>query len=114
MQLTADQIRATLGLQPHPTCSFVTETYRSTVVIPEDALPPQFAGSRPLGSALYFMVTPQAHVMMHRIRSDQLYHHYLGDPLEVLMLLPDGSGRVVVVGSDLLAGMRPQLLIPGS
>ena len=50
---------------------------------------------------------------MHRIRSDQQYHHYLGDPLEVLMLLPDGTGRTTIVGSDLAAGQRPMLFIPG-
>ena len=49
---------------------------------------------------------------MHCIRSDQLYRHYLGDPLEVLMLYPDGSGAIVTVGPDLRAGMRPQLLVP--
>src|SRR5215216_7754586 len=50
---------------------------------------------------------------MHRIRSDQLYHHYMGDPLEVLMLYPDGTGAVTTVGSDLAAGERPQLFVPG-
>jgi predicted cupin superfamily sugar epimerase len=50
---------------------------------------------------------------LHRIRSDQLYHHYLGDPLEVLMLFPEGSGATATVGSDLESGMRPQLLVPG-
>ncbi len=49
---------------------------------------------------------------MHRIRSDQLYHHYLGDPLEVLVLNPDGTGAVTTVGSDLAAGERPQLFVP--
>ena len=51
---------------------------------------------------------------MHRIHSDQLYHHYLGDPLEVLMLYPDGNGAVATVGPDLGAGERPQLFIPGA
>jgi predicted cupin superfamily sugar epimerase len=46
------------------------------------------------------------------IRCDQVYHHYLGDPLEVLLLRPDGSGEIAVVGPDLAAGMRPQLLVP--
>jgi predicted cupin superfamily sugar epimerase len=50
---------------------------------------------------------------LHRLSSDQFYHHDLGDPLEVLALLPDGSGALAVVGSDLAAGMRPRLLIPG-
>jgi hypothetical protein len=58
-------------------------------------------------------VTPAAQIVLHRIRQDQLYHHYLGDPLDVLLLYPDTTGAVVTVGSDLTAGMRPQLFIPG-
>jgi predicted cupin superfamily sugar epimerase len=42
-----------------------------------------------------------------------MYHHYLGDPLEVLLLYPDGQSERRIVGSDLAAGMRPQVLIPG-
>ena len=42
-----------------------------------------------------------------------MYHHYLGDPLEVLLLYPGGESEVRVVGPDLASGMRPQLLIPG-
>jgi hypothetical protein len=66
-----------------------------------------------VGSALYFLVTPQAPVRLHRIRNDQLYHYYLGDPLELFMLHGDGSTERVVVGPDLRAGQRVQLLIPG-
>ena len=65
------------------------------------------------GSALYFMVTPDAPVRLHRIRNDQLYHYYLGDPIEVLMLCDDGTQRVVV-GPDLREGQRVQLFIPGN
>ena len=110
---TAEEVKAMLGLEPHPTCGFVTETYRSPLKIPTNALPKAYEGERPYGSALYFLVTPDAQIVMHRIRSDQLYHHYLGDPLEVLALYPDGNGEVVSVGPDLGAGERPQLFIPG-
>jgi uncharacterized protein len=82
--------------------------------VPAEALPAAYGGSRPIGSALYWMVTPEAHIAMHRIRSDQQYHHYLGDALDVLLLYPDGSGATVVVGHDLAAGQRPMLFIPGS
>ncbi len=111
---TAEEVKAMLGLEPHPTCGFVAETYRSPLKIPADALPKVYEGNRPYGSALYFLVDPDAQIVMHRIRSDQLYHHYLGDPLEVLMLYPDGTGAVAVVGSDLEAGERPQLFVPGN
>jgi uncharacterized protein len=60
---------------------------------------------------LYFLVTPEASVQLHRIRSDQMYHHYLGDPLEALLLYADGRHDMMQVGSDLSSGMRPQLFI---
>jgi predicted cupin superfamily sugar epimerase len=113
MSLSADEIKAMLQLSPHPTCGFVRESYRSSQLVPATGLPSSFDGVRPLGSVLYFLVTPDAHIAMHRIRSDQMYHHYLGDPLEVLLLYADGSGAVQTVGPDLAAGMQPQLFIPG-
>jgi hypothetical protein len=110
---TAKQIIEMLGLTPHPTCGFVAETYRSKQQIPQQALPAVYEGIRQFGSVLYFIVTAEAQIRLHRIRSDQMYHHYLGDPLEVLLLHPDGSGAVQMVGSDLATGARPQLFIPG-
>ncbi len=113
MTLSADEIKQILGLEPHPTCGFVFESYRSTLQIPAEGLSAEYGSPRPYGSVLYFLVTPDAHMQLHRIRSDQMYHHYLGDPLEVLLLYADGRGEVRLVGSDLAAGMRPQLTIPG-
>lgn len=113
MNYSAAQLMDLFGLQPHPTCGFFRETYRSPLAVPAPALPPGYGGPRPLGGALCFLVTPDAPVRLHRIRPDQMYHHYLGAPLEVLLLYPDGRGEVRVVGPDLAAGMRPYLLIPG-
>jgi uncharacterized protein len=84
MRPTADELKGTLDLEPHPTCGFVRETYRSDETIPEAALP-GFAGERPRASVLYFLVAPDAHIALHRIRPTQMYHHYLGDRLEVIL-----------------------------
>jgi predicted cupin superfamily sugar epimerase len=111
--ITAEAVRGLLGLEPAATCGFVRETYRSAIVIAPGGLPAPFAEGRALGSALYFMVTPAAPVRLHRIRNDQLYHYYLGDPLEVLLLPEAGAPARVTVGPDLRAGQRVQLLIPG-
>ncbi len=107
-----ETIKRLLGLEPHPTCGFVAETYRSTVRVPAEVLA-GYDGSRPLGSALHFLVTPEANIRLHRIRSDQQYHHHVGGALDVLLLYPSGDAELHVVGSDLLAGERPMLFIPG-
>ena len=111
--LTAGEIRMLLALQPNATCGYVRETFRSATNIAPGGLPAPFSGGRPLGSALYFMVTPDQHVKLHRIRNDQLYHYYLGDPLEVFLLHGGGAAERVVVGPDLRGRQRVQLLIPG-
>jgi predicted cupin superfamily sugar epimerase len=112
--MTADELRAVLELEPNATCGFVRLTYVSQQSIAAGGLPAPFADGRPLGSALYFMVTPGAPVRLHRIRNDQLYHYYLGDPIEVFLLHADGSTERVIVGPDLRSGERVQLLIPGN
>jgi predicted cupin superfamily sugar epimerase len=82
-------------------------TYRSPLEVPANA-----GAVRTIGQALYFLVTPEAGVLLHRIWSDQVYHHYAGDPLEVLLLPERGEAYTSLVGADLGATMRPQLLIP--
>lgn len=113
-EMTAEEVRALLKLEPHATCGFVRVTFISEKHIAPGGLPPPFAEGRPTGSALYFMVTPDAPVRPHRIRNDQLYHYYLGDPIEVLMLHGNGTSERVVVGPDLRRGQNVQLLIPGN
>ena len=113
-ELTADEIRALLKLEPNATCGFVRETYKSDLTIAPGGLPAPFADGRPLGTAIYFMVTPEAPVKLNRIDNDQLYHYYLGDPIEVLLLRENGLSELVVVGPNLVGGHVVQLFIPGN
>ena len=104
--MTPEQIIELLGLQ-RGTCGYMAATYLSPLeVAPNSAVP------RTIGQAMYFLVTPDAGVDLHRIASDQIYHHYAGDALEVLLLPDDGPARTVLLGSELERGMRPQLFIP--
>lgn len=112
--LTADDICRLLDLEPNATCGSVRVTFVSQHSIAAGGLPAPFADGRPLGSALYFLVTPNAPVRLHRIRNDQLYHYYLGDPLEVFLLHADDTSERVIVGPDIRDGHRLQLLIPGN
>ena len=65
-------------------------------------------GDKDLASAIYFMLTGQGYSHLHRLPTDEVYHFYLGDPVELLELLPDGTTRRTILGSDLLAGQEVQ------
>jgi uncharacterized protein len=113
-RMSYDDVRKLLNLVPNATCGYVRVTFMSPQRIAPGGLPEPFAAGRPMGSALYFMLTPDEPVKLHRIRNDQFYHYYLGDPIEVLMLMTDGSTQHHVVGPDLRVGQQVQLFIPGS
>jgi predicted cupin superfamily sugar epimerase len=70
------------------------------------------AGKKNMGSAIYFFLSGKAFSHMHRLPTDEVYHFYCGDPVEMLQLMPDGTGKRVVLGNELLAGQRPQHVMP--
>ena len=110
--ITAQQIIATLGLQPHPREGvYFVEGYRSEESIFGEALPGRYSGPRSISTAIYYLLTPDAFSEMHRLRSDEVFHFYLGDPMEMLQLRPDGTGEVVMLGTDIVGGMRPQVVV---
>ena len=111
--MTFEDVRQRLDLTPNETCGYVRVTFISKHKIAAGGMAAPFADGRPAGSALYFMLTPAEPVKLHRIRNDQLYHYYLGDPIEVLMMLEDGSTQHHIVGPDLRKEHKVQLLIPG-
>ena len=111
--MDADTIRRTLGLEPLPNeGGFFVETYRATRRVPADALPPHLA-DRALATAIYYLITPGSFSAMHRVRSDEIFHFYMGDPVVMLQLGPGDDGRVVTIGTDLADGARPQVVVPG-
>ena len=111
--LTADQIITLLNLKPYPEeGGYFVETYRSSETISEKALPSHYKGARPFGTAIYYLLTPKTFSSIHRLQSDEIFHFYLGDPIEMPQLFPDGSGKVLILGSDILNGMQPQVFVP--
>lgn len=63
-------------------------------------------------SAIYFLLAPGDFSAIHRLPSDELYHHYAGDPMELALLHADGSWQTVVLGDDLADGQRPTIAVP--
>jgi uncharacterized protein len=113
--MDAEHLIRTLGLQPLPEeGGYYRETYRSAETLEPAALPARYRARKPFGSAIYFLLSDEAGCFsaLHRLPTDEVYHFYLGDPVELLLLFPDGSGRVVRLGQDLERGEQVQGLAP--
>lgn len=111
-QLTADAVIELLGMKPLTfEGGYFAETHRSGVLPPEH-VPWTPIDHRSLKTAIYYLLTPDTMSAMHLLPGDEVFHHYLGDPVEQLQLFPDGTGRLVMIGSNLLAGERPQVVVP--
>lgn len=72
------------------------------------------ADGRPEGTAIVALLTaaPDDYSALHRLPADEVWHFYLGDPLELLLLAPDGSARTAVLGPDVLRGQQVQSTVP--
>lgn len=100
--LTADQVIALLGLEPHVEGGF----YRQTFADEPDAT------GRPISTLIYYMLTDNQAGAWHRVDSAEVWHWYAGAPLTMRI---SRDGRTVssrILGTDLAAGQRPQGVVP--
>jgi len=104
-RITAEEIRRILALKPLAVEGGVfRQSYRSPAAMPD---------GRPAGTGIYALYTDEVDSFsaMHRLDADELWHFYLGDALEILLLSPDGSHRTTTLGHDLRSGHLPQLVV---
>jgi uncharacterized protein len=110
--LSAEEIIEKLKLEPHPAeGGFFKETYRSSEKISSNNLPKRYGSDRLFGTAIYYMLTPESFSAMHRLLTDEIFHFYLGDPVTLLLLYPDGSSEVVTLGPDILSSQKVQFTV---
>ena len=98
-----DQIIEKLGLIPlTQEGGLVCQTYVSSFKV----------GELPAGTQIYYLLRGNAFSHLHLLTGDEMYHFYLGDPVELTELLPDGTFRTTVLGQDILHGECVQHLVP--
>ena len=102
--MTAQEIIALLNLKPlEMEGGYFRQNYRNKAFWNEH---------KPMSTAIYFLLTPETCSCLHRLPNDEVYHFYLGDPVELLVLDDAGQGSVRILGSDLAAGMQVQTAVP--
>lgn len=95
--MTADEVAALLGLEPLPhEGGLFAETFRDAA-----------------STAIYYLLAPPDFSGMHRLSGAEVFHHYAGAPVRMLLLPPDGAAAEPVLGQDLAAGERPQVVVAG-
>lgn len=112
MTYTAAELVTLLDLFRHPEGGWYRETYRAAEQIAGTALPQRFGGDRCFSTAIYFMLEPGDFSALHRIKADELWHHYSGSSVLVHRIDPDGSYHRLQLGPNLAAGGQFQLMVP--
>lgn len=119
-RISADEVIETLGLEvlPHEGGSF-RETYRAAGVIPGAALAVHGARApRNFSTQIYYLLRAGETSALHRVRSDEVFHHYLGDPVAQLVIEDTAQAGPQawewLLGADLRAEQRPQRVVPAN
>ncbi len=94
----------TLGLGAHPEGGLFVETFRAPGVVQAPH------GPRAASTAIYFLLPAGSISAWHRVRSDEVWHHYAGDALELHTIDPEGVHAVVRLGKE-LPHERPQHVV---
>lgn len=113
MNNKARRIIELLDLKPLlPEGGYFRETYRCGEKMLRENLPQRYISDRSYCTAIYYLLTPESFSSLHKVLSDEIFHFYLGDPVEMLQLFEDGTGTLLSIGNDLEMGEQPQVIVP--
>jgi uncharacterized protein len=99
-----------LNLQPHPEGGYFSETYRSEGIIKQAQ--GDFPGGRNFSTAIFYLLGSEDFSRFHRIKSDEVWHHYEGSPLTIHIIQHDGTYKTLQLGKNPEQSQLPQLVVP--
>ena len=100
-----------LQLQAHPEGGFFKETYRSAHLIDVPGAPGSAPLRRSVSTGIYFLLEKANFSAFHRIKSDEMWHFYAGQAIEVLELRATGELVRTLLGPDIEHGQHHQYLV---
>lgn len=110
---TAQEVIQKLDLKPLPDeGGYYRQTYKSDMEIPAKVFGFNSDSMRSISTAIYFLETPDSFSALHRIKCDEVYHFYAGDPVEMIQIDDSGALSRFVLGSDILNNQSPQVVAP--
>ena len=112
-KLTAEEVIKKLDLSPLPDeGGYYRQTYKSDIEFPTNGFGIDSDSMRRISTAIYFLETPDGFSALHRIKGDEVYHFYGGDPVEMIQIDSSGALSRFVLGSDILNNQSPQVVAP--
>jgi predicted cupin superfamily sugar epimerase len=102
--MTVETLVEELNLLPHPEGGYYKETYRSEGKITQACLSSDFKGDRNIATGIYFLIEKGNFSALHKIKSDETWHFYYGDALEVIEISEQGNLSITQIGSNILKG----------
>jgi predicted cupin superfamily sugar epimerase len=108
--LSPEIIIESLGLLPHPEGGFYRESFRSEGLVPGKGK--EFPAGRNFSTAIYFMLTAGNFSAFHRIRSDEIWHFYTGDPVLIIEIDKQGILKQTYLGPYIEDGQLFQHIVP--
>jgi predicted cupin superfamily sugar epimerase len=112
--MTADDMIRLLQLTPLTfEGGYFRETYRSRWQVQSGSLPAGVRGPRSIGTAIYYLITAESFSPLHRLPGSEIFHFYLGDPVVMLQLHPNGEFETVTLGQNLYIGQQLQVVVRG-
>lgn len=112
--ITPQQLIQQFNLQPHPEGGWYKETYKSTELLPRAALPQRFNGDRSFSTAIYFLLEQGNFSAFHKIKSDECWHFYTGEPLDVYIINQQGALNIIELGNDINREHVFQYVVPAN
>ncbi len=111
--LTAEKVIELLDLKPlDMEGGYYRETYRSEEAVDAACLPERYTAPKCFSTCIYYLLTPDTVSGLHIVPSDEIFHFYLGDPVTMLRLYPDGRSETIAIGPDIEAGQSVQVIAP--
>jgi len=102
------------NLKPHPEGGWYIQTYKSNELIDVSALPGRFGGDRSFSTAIYFLLEQGNFSAFHRIKSDECWHFYSGDPLLIYVIEENEELKIISLGNDPEKGQTFQYVVPAN